>query len=387
MPEGPQCGDAGTKTPIDLSLLVANSRRLVVLADPFIQLGRVVISLQRWQSPRTSLCVLLLSNVACFCLSTGHLLLYLLLFIVSCASLGIIHNRTGLLKKCFPNPPPCQQNSDEDSHSCNIEEFKDLLVHVNTFLELSCWFLTRLYEILKWNTGYYAVMFYSAFATVVVVLNLLPLRCSVNLTVAVFFLHQPVSLYVKSWTAPKCEITANDSNKEEQTQVTTARVTSRDTGTMDVIVTQVTSQRRESYKEVEMSEDKLQDDDASEQCADSSASADMSDGDNAVARAARTEVKEGTAKGSGVMGKILDFKQRRQQRAAVGSCIGCTVNFSTILKRRHKCSNCGNYFCGQCCSSRVPKSLLGVTAPGSQSLMVPVCHFCHKFLTASQTDS
>ena len=57
-----------------------------------------------------------------------------------------------------------------------------------------------------------------------------------------------------------------------------------------------------------------------QQCADSSASADMSDGDSTVGKAEKnpTDAKEGTGKGSGVMGKIFDFKQRRQQRAAVG---------------------------------------------------------------------
>jgi len=47
---------------------------------------------------------------------------------------------------------------------------------------------------------------------------------------------------------------------------------------------------------------------------------DLSDCDITVVTGARTEGKEGTARGAGVgvMGKILDFKQRRQQRAAVG---------------------------------------------------------------------
>ncbi|KAI0238054.1 hypothetical protein LSAT2_011310 [Lamellibrachia satsuma] len=185
MPERPLCDGSGTttKTHVDLSVLVDNSRRLIVLGGPFIKLGRIATSLQRWESPRISVAVLLLSNVACFCLSTGHLLLYILLFIVSCASLGIIHERTGLLKKFFPIPPPSEEssNEDEDAQSYRIEEFKDLLVHVNTFLELSCCFLARLYNILKWSNGYYSGRFYAVLASIVVLLSTLSLRYNINL--------------------------------------------------------------------------------------------------------------------------------------------------------------------------------------------------------------
>ncbi|KAK2156100.1 hypothetical protein NP493_2002g00000 [Ridgeia piscesae] len=242
MCEGAVSRGRGAETHIDLSVLVINSRRLVVLAHPFIQLGRGVILLQRWQSPRTSLTVLLLSNVACFCLSTGHLLLYLLLFIVSCASLGVIHKKTGLLKKCFPNPSACHQSGDKDGQRDTVEEFKDLLVRVNTLLELCCWFLSRLYEILKWNTSYYAIMLYSVLASTVLY-NLSYFCCcrlySVLASTVKCLLPVSVSLYIESWTAPKCEMRANDSNEKEQTQVTTACVTSHDMDTMDIMVPQV----------------------------------------------------------------------------------------------------------------------------------------------------
>ena len=68
-----------------------------------------------------------------------------------------------------------------------------------------------------------------------------------------------------------------------------------------------------------------------QQCADSSASADMSDGDGSAVKLA--EAKEGTAKGSGVMGKLLDFKQRRHQKTSVGRFgfdILATFLFKTI---------------------------------------------------------
>ena len=54
MPEDPFCKDHGTATMthIDLSSLVANSRRLVILGGPFIKLGRIVTSLQRFVEGR-----------------------------------------------------------------------------------------------------------------------------------------------------------------------------------------------------------------------------------------------------------------------------------------------------------------------------------------------
>ena len=76
-------------------------------------------------------------------------------------------------------------------------------------------------------------------------------------------------------------------------------------------------------------------------CADSSASADMSDGDGTAVKltTATAETKEGATKGSGVMGKILDFKQRRQQKTPIGRiCFGITFTLLPCSMFGHHCT-------------------------------------------------
>jgi len=55
--------------------------------------------------------------------------------------------------------------------------------------------------------------------------------------------------------------------------------------------------------------------------------------------------------------------------------------YSSLLKKRRHCRHCGNSFCSRCCNERVPRALLGATAPAAYTEQVYVCTRCHLFLT------
>ncbi|KAJ8418145.1 hypothetical protein AAFF_G00138540 [Aldrovandia affinis] len=58
-----------------------------------------------------------------------------------------------------------------------------------------------------------------------------------------------------------------------------------------------------------------------------------------------------------------------------GNCSHCRASFS-VLKKKKSCFNCGSSFCPRCCSSKVQKSCLDLTAPEALAEMVFVCTLC-----------
>jgi hypothetical protein len=73
------------------------------------------------------------------------------------------------------------------------------------------------------------------------------------------------------------------------------------------------------------------------------------------------------------------------RRRFIGSCGKCGVAFANLLKRKHRCNNCGNYFCGKC-SLKVKKTLLGATSPAAYSESVRVCVSCSEQLKELQNE-
>ncbi|XP_077114427.1 protrudin isoform X2 [Ranitomeya variabilis] len=77
--------------------------------------------------------------------------------------------------------------------------------------------------------------------------------------------------------------------------------------------------------------------------------------------------------------KLTEKLRKRYPTNNFGTCNGCNATFS-VLKKRRNCSNCGNGFCSRCCSYKVPKSLMGATAPDAQRETVFVCALCNQAL-------
>ncbi|XP_008943200.1 PREDICTED: protrudin, partial [Merops nubicus] len=84
-----------------------------------------------------------------------------------------------------------------------------------------------------------------------------------------------------------------------------------------------------------------------------------------------------------IRSKVSRLTERLRKRCPsnnFGSCTGCAATFS-VLKKRRSCSNCGNSFCSRCCSFKVPKAVMGATAPEAQRETVFVCALCNQVLT------
>ncbi|XP_075699174.1 protrudin isoform X2 [Rhinoderma darwinii] len=77
--------------------------------------------------------------------------------------------------------------------------------------------------------------------------------------------------------------------------------------------------------------------------------------------------------------KLTEKLRKRYPTNNLGTCNGCSATFS-VLKKRRSCSNCGNSFCSRCCSYKVPKSVMGATAPDAQRETVFVCSLCNQAL-------
>ncbi|XP_065061413.1 protrudin-like isoform X2 [Rhopilema esculentum] len=74
---------------------------------------------------------------------------------------------------------------------------------------------------------------------------------------------------------------------------------------------------------------------------------------------------------------LASFTRRRQRQ---GNCSSCSVQFSTILKKRTYCRHCGYSYCSKCCNQRVPRVVFGATAPAAYEERVLVCKSCYAFL-------
>ncbi|XP_031667156.1 protrudin isoform X1 [Oncorhynchus kisutch] len=78
--------------------------------------------------------------------------------------------------------------------------------------------------------------------------------------------------------------------------------------------------------------------------------------------------------------KLTEKLRKRYPTNNTGNCSSCSAVFS-VVKRRRSCSNCGNSFCSRCCSYKVLKACMGVTAPDAQRETVFVCAVCNSTLS------
>ncbi|XP_072177818.1 uncharacterized protein [Diadema setosum] len=68
-----------------------------------------------------------------------------------------------------------------------------------------------------------------------------------------------------------------------------------------------------------------------------------------------------------------------------GNCYLCGTPFTSVLKRRRYCRYCGRDFCPKCCSRKLPRSVLGATAPAAQTEKELVCNLCVIKLTGEES--
>ncbi|OCT70150.1 hypothetical protein XELAEV_18037071mg [Xenopus laevis] len=79
--------------------------------------------------------------------------------------------------------------------------------------------------------------------------------------------------------------------------------------------------------------------------------------------------------------KLTEKLRKRYPTNNLGTCTGCNATFSVLTRKRRSCTNCGNILCSRCCSYKVPKSVMGATAPDAQRETVFVCGICNQALS------
>ncbi|NXT91143.1 ZFY27 protein, partial [Anhinga rufa] len=341
--------------------------------------------LRRWQRPVCSLLVCFGLNFLLLTLGQAAWYSVLALLVVVPALLGYLQ------ETCRARPPEPElvrrryhsvrredlrkvQLSRQDA----IAQVKSFLIQLEGFLSGMCCSCEAAYRVLYWENPTVSSQFYGALLGSVCILYLLPLCWVLAILNSTLFLGNTqfyqVIMELKA-SVEQCVGTKPLKSTPEPAEPLPAAAppdrTPTPTSTEDLTPGSV-----EEAEEAEPDEEfkdaielwSLQEDDESSQC---SADFDLSLPDNGF-----------MSKNEVIRSKVSRLTERLRKRYPsnnFGSCTGCAATFS-VLKKRRSCSNCGNSFCSRCCSFKVPKAVMGATAPEAQRETVFVCALCNQVL-------
>jgi len=376
---------------LDIGVLILQVHRLIVLATPILRSVRLIGKIRRWEASGLSLFILIVANL-CALLPPAYYMTFLLGTFLLVGGLGVTHRRTQCLCKVFP-PIYIKQEDLHNvdgplSHQEMIRYYKAVLFKVNTVVQGSNRYLVGFYSVLKWEDIASSIRWFSSIVLMIVAVHLLPLRWCVVMLINLYILegkiaHAIISQQaniVEARAARRKQVISIDSDTVSQVSFDTISTTS------DVAVMQPSDS--DSGNELDDDKDELSSEEsdaeeAMEKVCDQADNISQADGLQSAPDPDSTSILQGKkgTRGPGVVGKLLEFKKKHQH---AGNCVGCNVAFSSILKRRHMCTHCGNHFCSRCCSRKVFRSQLGATAPSAQTETVPVCSFCHLYLTGQK---
>ncbi|NXV92616.1 ZFY27 protein, partial [Calonectris borealis] len=344
--------------------------------------------LRRWQRPVCSLLVCLGLNFLLLTLGQAAWYSVLALLVLVPALLGYLQETC----RARPSEPELVRSRyhsvrREDlrrvqlSRQEAIAQVKSFLIQLEGFLSGMCCSCEAVYRVLYWENPTVSSQFYGALLGSVCVLYVLPLCWVLAILNSTLFLGNTqfyqVIMELKASIEQCVGTKPLESTPEPAEPLPTAAPLDRTptpTSTEDLTPGSV-----EEAEEAEPDEEfkdaielswlcSLQEDDESSQC---SADFDLSLPDNGF-----------MSKNEVIRSKVSRLTERLRKRYPsnnFGSCTGCAATFS-VLKKRRSCSNCGNSFCSRCCSFKVPKAVMGATAPEAQRETVFVCALCNQVL-------
>uniref|UniRef100_A0A8C4KDU5 Protrudin n=1 Tax=Dromaius novaehollandiae TaxID=8790 RepID=A0A8C4KDU5_DRONO len=224
-----------------------------------------------------------------------------------------------------------------------VAQVKGFLIQLEAFLSGLCCSCEAAYRVLYWENPAVSSQFYGALLGSVCVLYLLPLCWVLAILNSTLFLGNAQFYHGKRYSR---------------------------TGSVNLLqdLTPGSVEEAEEAEPDEEFKDAIEDDDESSQC---SSEFDLSLPDNGF-----------MSKNEVIRSKVSRLTERLRKRYPsnnFGNCTGCAATFS-VLKKRRSCSNCGNSFCSRCCSFKVPKAVMGATAPEAQRETVFVCALCNQVL-------
>ncbi|XP_029814355.1 protrudin [Manacus vitellinus] len=254
-----------------------------------------------------------------------------------------------------------------------IAQVKSFLIQLEGFLSGMCCSCEAVYRVLYWENPTVSSQFYGALLGTVCVLYLLPLCWVLAIVNSTLFLGNTqfyqVIMELKASIEQCVGTKPLESTPEPAEPLPAAAAPDRTpTPTSAEDLTPGSVEEAEEAEPDEEFKDAIEEDDESSQC---STDFDLSLPDNGF-----------MSKNEVIRSKVSRLTERLRKRYPsnnFGSCTGCAATFS-VLKKRRSCSNCGNSFCSRCCSFKVPKAVMGATAPEAQRETVFVCALCNQVL-------
>ncbi|NWW50927.1 ZFY27 protein, partial [Pedionomus torquatus] len=389
-PPPPPPKAAAAAAAFDLLELVRSYRRLELYLEPLRDAAEGVRSLLRWQRPVCSLLVCLGLNFLLLTLGQAAWYSVLALAVVVPALLGYLQetcrsrpSEPELVRRRYHSVRREDLRRVQLSRQEAITQVKSFLIQLEEFLSGMCGSCEAVYRVLYWENPTVSSQFYGVLLGSVCVLYLLPLCWVLAILNSTLFLgNTQFYQVIKELKASVEQCVGSkplESTPEPAEPLPAAAPldqTPTPTSTEDLTPGSV-----EEAEEAEPDEEfkdaielpsagscSLQEDDESSQC---SADFDLSLPDNGF-----------MSKNEVIRSKVSRLTERLRKRYPsnnFGSCTGCAATFS-VLKKRRSCSNCGNSFCSRCCSFKVPKAVMGATAPEAQRETVFVCALCNQAL-------
>ncbi|XP_071604642.1 protrudin isoform X2 [Heliangelus exortis] len=364
----------------DLLELVRSYRRLELYLEPLRDAAEGVRSLLRWQRPLCSLLVCLGLNFLLLTLGQAAWFSVLALLVVVPALLGYLQetcrarpSEPELVRRRYHSVRREDLRRVQLSRQEAIAQVKSFLIQLEGFLSGMCCSCEAVYRVLYWENPTISSQFYGALLGSVCILYLLPLCWVLAILNSTLFLGNTqfyqVIMELKV-SVEQCVGTKPLAHAPEPAEPPPAAPpldrTPTPTSTEDLTPGSV--EEAEEAEPDEEFKDAIEEDDESSQC---SADFDLSLPDNGF-----------MSKNEVIRSKVSRLTERLRKRYPsnnFGSCTGCAATFS-VLKKRRSCSNCGNSFCSRCCSFKVPKAVMGATAPEAQKETVFVCAVCNQML-------
>ncbi|OCT71723.1 protrudin isoform X6 [Xenopus laevis] len=382
----------------DLFNLVVSYKRIEIYLEPIKDSWEGIKYLLRWQMPLCSvfICITLniflltLNEVAWF--SVGALLISIPALIGYLQEMSKIHiPEPELARRKYYSVRREELQKVKLSRQEAVAEFKSFLIHLESILNLICGSCERVYQVMYWQNPAASFQFYGLLLGAVCILYLLPLYWVLAIVNSTLFLKNSdfyrvvaeckASLKQKGSTesisigpAAPCQEVENGSILDRTpTPVPTSSESFICTASHDPsLVMDLSPGSVEEAEEAEPDDefkDAIEDEDDVSQC---SAEYDNLQDNGFLSKNEVIKSK---------VSKLTEKLRKRYPTNNLGTCTGCNATFSVLTRKRRSCTNCGNILCSRCCSYKVPKSVMGATAPDAQRETVFVCGICNQALS------
>ncbi|XP_041426972.1 protrudin isoform X6 [Xenopus laevis] len=381
----------------DLFNLVVSYKRIEIYLEPIKDSWEGIKYLLRWQMPLCSVftCITLniflltLNEVAWF--SVGALFISIPALIGYLQEMSKIHiPEPELARRKYYSVRREELQKVKLSRQEAVAEFKSFLIHLESILNLICGSCERVYQVLYWQNPAASFQFYGLLLGAVCILYLLPLYWILAIVNSTLFIKNSdfyrvvaeckASLQQKGSTesssigpAPSCQEVENGSILDQTP--TPVPTSSEFSSCLDEFTSHKLDLSPGSVEEAEEAEpdeefkDAIEDEDDVSQC---SAEYDSLQDNGFLSKNEVIKSK---------VSKLTEKLRKRYPTNNLGTCTGCNATFSVLTRKRRSCTNCGNILCSRCCSYKVPKSVMGATAPDAQRETVFVCGICNQALS------